>query len=166
MRTFNLRTPFRTLGPLGLLAIVSAFAACTTMGTGVGTERSGDMKANFAWKSTDDRTGTLTANLSNGDTYSGQFFQVTHDTRVETLAPLWNGWAGPWHGWRYWGPYPDTAFVTHYSGRVVANLADGAGEHMRCHFTLMHPQNGMSGGGEGQCQLPSGQTIDATFANS
>ena len=91
MRTFN----------LSLLVIVSTLAACTTMGTGVGTQRSGDMKANFAWKSTDDRTGTLTANLSNGDTYSGQFFQVTHDTRVESLAPLWNGWAGPWHGgWR------------------------------------------------------------------
>src|ERR1044072_8992067 len=76
MRTSNLRTA-------SLLAILGALAACTTMGTGVGTERSGDMKANFAWKSTDDRTGTLTANLSNGDTYSGQFFQVTHDTREE-----------------------------------------------------------------------------------
>jgi hypothetical protein len=162
MRTVNLKT----LGPLGLLAMMGALAACATMGTGVGTERSGDMKANFSWKSTDDRTGTLTASLSNGDTYSGQFFQVTHDTRVETLAPLWNGWASPWHGWRYWNQYPDTAFVTHYSGRVVANLADVSGEHMRCHFTLMHPQNGMSGGGAGQCQLPTGQTIDATFANS
>ena len=77
-------------------AMMGALAACTTMGTGVGTERSGDMKANFAWKSTDDRTGTLTANLSNGDTYSGQFFQVTHDTRVETLGRC--GTAGPVHG--------------------------------------------------------------------
>jgi hypothetical protein len=37
---------------------------------------------------------------------------------------------------------------------------------MRCHFHLMHPQHGMAGGGAGECQLPSGQTIDATFANS
>lgn len=162
MNTLNLHTS----GRLGLLALLGAVAACTTMGTGVGNARNGgDVNANFAWKSTDDRTGTLTANLSNGDSFSGPFFQVTQDTRVETLAPLWNGWGRPWRG-RYWGPYPDSAFVTHYSGRVVANLADGAGEHMRCHFTLMHPQNGMAGGGAGECQLPSGQTIDATFANS
>jgi hypothetical protein len=159
MNTSNLRI-------LGLIGMMSAMAACTTMGTGIGNARGGDLQANFAWTSTDDRTGTLTANLSSGDSFSGPFFQVTRDTRVETLAPLWYGWAGPWRGARYWGRYPDTAFVTHYSGRVVANLADGSGEHMRCHFTLMHPQQGMAGGGAGQCQLPSGQTIDATFADS
>ena len=162
MNTSNLRR----LGLLGLITTISALAACTTMGTGTGDSSSGDVKASFAWKSTDDRTGTLTASLSNGDNYSGQFFQVTRDTRVETLSPLWSGWAGPWHGWRYWGPYPDTAFVTHYSGRVVANLADNDGQHMRCHFTLMHPQQGMAGGGAGQCQLPTGLTIDTTFADS
>ena len=159
MNTFNLRT-------LGLVGMLAAITACTTMGTGVGNVRNSDLHANFAWKSTDDRTGTLTATLSNGDTFSGPFFQVTRDTRVETLAPLWYGWAGPWRGWPYWGPYPDRAFVTHYSGRVVANLADTAGDHMRCHFSLMHPQHGMAGGGQGECQMPSGQTIDATFANS
>lgn len=154
------------LSLLGLLGAIGTLAACTTMGTGVGHERGGDVKANFSWTSTDDRTGTLTANLSNGENFSGPFFQVTHDTRVETLEPLWYGWRSSWRGWPGWGPYPDTAFVTHYSGRVVANLADDAGDHMRCHFTLMHPQHGMAGGGEGQCQLPSGKTIDATFANS
>jgi hypothetical protein len=165
MNTFTRRT-------MGLLcvvgAMVGAVAACTTTGTGIGNVRGGgaDSATRFTWKSTDDRTGTLTARLSNGDTFSGPFFQVTHDTRVETIAPLWYGWRSSWHGWPYWGPYPDTAFVTHYSGRVVANLKDPDGEHMRCHFDLMHPSHGMAGGGEGECQLPSGQTIDATFANS
>ena len=85
MSTFNLRT-------LGLVGLLSAITACTTMGTGIGNARNSDLHANFAWKSTDDRTGTLTATLSNGDTFTGQFFQVTHDTRVETLAPC--GMAG------------------------------------------------------------------------
>jgi hypothetical protein len=159
MNTSKMRVP-------ALLGMIGAIAACTTMGTGFGDSRNGDIHAAFAWKSTDDRTGTLTANLSNGDIFSGPFFQVTRDTRVETLDPLWYGWRDTWRGWRYWGPYPDTAFVTHYSGRVVANLQDGAGEHMRCHFHLMHPQHGMAGGGEGQCQLSTGRTIDAMFANS
>ena len=87
MSTSNMRM-------LGLLGVMGAIAACTTMGTGVGNARNGDIQADFAWKSTDDRTGTLTANLSNGDTFSGPFFQVTRDTRVETLDPLWYGWAG------------------------------------------------------------------------
>jgi hypothetical protein len=34
---------------------------------------------------------------------------------------------------------------------------------MRCRFTLVRPETGMAGGGQGQCQLPSGGEIDATF---
>src|SRR5262245_15278479 len=152
----------------GVAALVAPglVAGCANTGSGLGTMRGADTHANFSWASTDDRTGTLTAQLSNGQQYSGKFFQVTQDTRVENLAPLWYGWPSGWPGGRYWGPEPDTAFVTHYSGRVVANLADDAGDHMRCHFRLMHPQRGMAGGGAGECQLSSGQTIDANFGNA
>jgi hypothetical protein len=34
---------------------------------------------------------------------------------------------------------------------------------MRCKFQLVHPSDGMAGGGEGQCQLPKGNSTDATF---
>jgi hypothetical protein len=34
---------------------------------------------------------------------------------------------------------------------------------MRCKFQLAHPSDGMAGGGSGQCQMPGGETIDATF---
>src|SRR5262245_36487280 len=151
MNTFTLR--------LVALAAIGLIAGCTSTGTGLGTMRGADTHANFSWKSTDDRTGTLTAQLSNGKQLSGDCFQITQDTRVEKLAPLWYGWPSAWGGWRYWGPQPRTAFVTHYSGRVVANLADDAGEHMRCNFRLEHPEHGMAGGGAGQCQISSGQTI-------
>jgi hypothetical protein len=84
----NLRT-------LILIATAATLAAaCTTTGTGVGNARVGDMHASFAWQSTDDRTGTLTASLSNGDNFTGKFFQVTHDTRIDSLGPLWAGVAG------------------------------------------------------------------------
>jgi hypothetical protein len=53
--------------------------------------------------------------------------------------------------------------VTHYSGHVVANLSDPEGKHIRCNFQLVHPDNGLAGGGEGGCQLPNGRTIDAAF---
>jgi hypothetical protein len=57
MSPSNLRT-------LGIVGLVCAISACTTMGTGVGNARGGDLQANFSWKSTDDRTGTLTASLA------------------------------------------------------------------------------------------------------
>ncbi|HKE94989.1 MAG TPA: hypothetical protein VKB34_11825 [Povalibacter sp.] len=154
------------LNVLGLLFALSAMAACASMGTGVGSARNGDTHANFTWKSTDDRTGTLNASLTDGKSFSGPYFQVTHDSRIDTLEPLWSGWNERWYGWPEWGPVPDTAFITHYTGRVVANLADADGDHMRCHFRLTRPSRGMAGGGQGACQLPSGETIDATFAQS
>src|SRR5262245_4168581 len=99
---------------LAALAALGVVAGCANTGTGLGSMRGADTHANFAWTSTDDRAGTLTAQLSNGKQYSGKFFQVTQDTRVENLAPLWYGWPSAWHGWTYWGPEPDAAFVTHY----------------------------------------------------
>jgi hypothetical protein len=53
--------------------------------------------------------------------------------------------------------------MTHYSGKVVANLSAPDGKHMRCTFQLVHPSDGMAGGGAGGCQMPSGKGIDATF---
>jgi len=141
-------------------------AACAnTVGTGTAISLSGDVRATFAWE---DRghEGTMTATLSTGEVFTGPFFQVTRDTRIDTLSPLWRGWPYtrwnfPWRDWNDWGP--DVRFVTTYSGRVVANLAGANDTHMRCRFFLRHPNRGMTGGGQGTCQLPDGKNIDATF---
>jgi hypothetical protein len=145
---------------LPLLAVLAA--GCTTMGTGFGATATGANPVNFNWKSSDSVSGTMDATLADGETYSGQFFQITTDTTVDTLGPLWTGWGGGWRGdWGYWGAGPQ--FVTHYSGRVLANLSTPDGQYMRCKFQLVHPADGMAGGGRGQCQMPDGKTIDATF---
>lgn len=151
---------------LGAAAL--ALSACESLpdfGSGTASTPSGNLRANMTWDGQGTHRGMMTADLSNGERFTGQFFQVTHDTRVETLDPLWYGWGGPWRrpwrGWGYWGP--EQSFVTTYSGRVVANLESGNGTHMRCRFDLMRPNTGMAGGGQGRCQLPSGQVIDATF---
>ena len=34
---------------------------------------------------------------------------------------------------------------------------------MRCRFLLFSPSAGMMGGGQGECQLSDGRTINATF---
>jgi hypothetical protein len=152
---------------LGLVLLVLVATGCTTMGTGSGSTATGKIPVNFAWRSSNGVSGTMNATLADGTHYAGQFFQITSDTTVDTLGPLWDGWGpglrgvGGWDSWGYWGAGPE--FVTHYSGRVVANLATPGGKHMRCTFQLARPSDGMSGGGSGQCQLPDGKTIDATF---
>jgi hypothetical protein len=142
------------------IVLASGLAACTTMGTGIGSTNEGDIRAVLTWESRGDRTGTMTAMLSNGDTYTGTYFQITEETRVDSLGPLWVGW-NPWPGWPYWDAGPQ--FITYYTGRVVANLQGPGGRRMRCTFQLIRPPSGMAGGGLGQCQLPNGETIETTF---
>jgi hypothetical protein len=96
----------------------------------------------------------------------GKFYQITRDSRIDTLGPLWHPWHPGWGGWAYWDSEPEEAFVTHYTGHVLANLAGPDGKRMRCEIQLLRASEGMKGGGEGRCQLPSGKTIKADFPPS
>lgn len=144
-------------------------SACTMTGTGIGNSRVAGASAMFSWSARGPQTGTMTAVLADGRSYAGPFFQITRETRVDDLGPLWTGWEpmgrgrfyrGGRGGWRSWGP--SQQFIIEYSGKVLANLA-GPGGPMRCRFTLMRPSSGMSGGGIGQCQLSDRTRIQATF---
>jgi hypothetical protein len=154
---------------LGLPLLAALAAGCTTMGTGFGSTATGASPVTFSWKSSDAVSGTMNATLS-GKTYSGQFFQITRDTTIDSVAPLWSawnpGWRGGYGGWDLWNAVPTSDFIKNYTGKVVANLGAPSGEHMRCKFQLAHPADGMAGGGSGQCQLPDGKTIDATFPSA
>jgi hypothetical protein len=148
---------------LGLPLLVVLATGCTTMGTGFGSTASGTDPVNFSWKSSDGLSGTISATAPNGISYAGQFFQITSDTTVDNLGPLWTGWGPGWRrgGWDYWDAEPE--FVTHHTGKVVANLSASDGKHLRCTFQLALPSDGMAGGGTGQCQMPDGKTIDTSF---
>ena len=78
--------------------------------------------------------------------------------RNDDFEPMWSGWR---HGWGDWDTFP--AFTTVYSGRVMANMQSGDGQRMRCRFYLNDPVEGMEGGGQGQCQLADGHSVDAVF---
>src|SRR5882672_11246775 len=103
---------------LGLPLLLALAAGCTTMGTGFGSTASGADPVSFSWKSSDSVSGTMSATLADGKTYSGQFFQITKDTTVNSVQPLWSGWSPGWGmwggGWENWGAAPSTSFVTHY----------------------------------------------------
>ncbi len=146
-----------------MLALLTAVAAgCTTTGTGVGFPVSGGAPTTFSWKSSDIISGTMTATLSDGTKYSGRYFQITSDTKLPSIAPLFDGWDSGWDETN-WNVGPSEEFIANLEDRVVANLASPSGSHMRCSFQLAFPSNGMFGGGSGKCQLPDGDTIDARF---
>ena len=167
MKAFSIR--------LGASLLALAAAGCTTSGIGTGQVVGQNIGATFSWTENGGTRGTMLAQLSNGETFQGPFFQITAESRVYDYGPLWNGW-GPGFGWAHgwgghgwgwgwggWGPWgPDDTTITHYSGQVLANL-QGPGGFMRCDFRLMSPSSGMAGGGLGQCQLPTGQIINAQF---
>jgi hypothetical protein len=141
-------------------------AACQTAGTGSGNVRGSNKPVAFTWESTDSVSGNITATFGSGRVFKGTYFQITQDTRVDRLGPLWDGWGRPYRrsAWRHWGANPGPEFTKTYSGRVLANLHSPDGDHMRCRFTLISPQRGMAGGGEGRCQLSdSERDINAEF---
>jgi len=154
---------------------LGGLGACTTTGVGTGQSVGGNVGATFTWSETGATRGNMVASLTTGQVFQGPFFQVTQEARVDDYGPLWAGW-GPgynwgrgwggrrwgagWGGWGAWGP--ERTSITQYTGQVLANL-QGPGGYMRCQFTLARPSSGISGGGLGQCQLPSGAIINTQF---
>ena len=149
----------------------AALAGCTSTGLGGGqllAPGAPQEAVSFSWTSTDGGiSGIMTAALPR-TSYQGRFFQITQQTRGEVLIPLWTHWDRGWYDWPYWSgpvapPYPTTQFITHYSGKVAATLEAPGNQRMRCRFHLVAPASGMSGGGEGQCQLSDGREVRAVF---
>jgi hypothetical protein len=170
-RSFIMSRQLTLCGVAATLAL--ALGACTTTGIGGGQLSAAgapDTAVTFNWKSTDGgMSGTMIASIP-GANYQGRFFQITQQTRGDVLNPLWTYWNRGWYDWPYWGhpfatPYPTTQFITYYSGKVVATLESEGKQHMRCRFHLAEPAQGMSGGGEGECQLSDARVIRAAFSD-
>jgi hypothetical protein len=154
---------------LGIL-ISGALVGCTSTGTGMGESPNGQPTVSFTWQQSSPQSGMLEATVAGPDGaqehYKGKFYQITRDSDVQTMASVWSPWYSRWRGWPYWGPEPSESFITYYTGQVVANLEGPNGQRMRCHFRLLQSSEGMRGGGQGECQLPTGETIRAEFPPS
>jgi hypothetical protein len=178
MQTSN-TDPFRRSGRASALLAALAVGAlllqsCATNSSGAGVGQrladSGSPSAgktiNFGWTSEDGGvTGTLSAQLDDGASFSGPFMQVTRETHLRHFDPYWAGWRHGWRDWPAWGPAgsgPD--LVTHYTGRVIARLQGPGDLRMRCVLHLKAPAKGMGAGGQGQCELSDGRKFDAVFS--
>lgn len=132
-------------------------------------EAPADDRVLFTWESDPGLGGTIAARLPSGERLTGEYYEITRATRVAAIDGFYRAWyGGPWGGpgwgwgaWPYYGT-PD-AYLTHYSGEVVALLDSDQGTSMRCHFSLFTASVGMRGGGEGECQLSNGEQVTAIF---
>ena len=117
------------------------------------------------------QNGTMSATLPDGESFTGRYLQITSDTSSAELAPYWSGWDIPWSGSEEWaegsGPWfggeDVPTFTRNYSGKVIATLLGDRGSRMRCRFRLSEPDQGMSRGGVGECQISGGGKITAEF---
>jgi hypothetical protein len=44
-------------------------------------------------------------------TNHGKLYQITSNSEVDTLGPLWRACRPRWFGWTYWDPEPAQALV-------------------------------------------------------
>lgn len=155
---------------------IAALAGCATTSQGMGggelsAKGKPDAPVLLSWKSNDGGiSGTLYATLPKS-TYTGKFRQITSQTETTDIEPMWVGWNQGWNDWPYWNDggqggtevYDSVRFSRDYSGKVIANLTDDAGQHMRCRFHMNNPTGGMADGGRGECQLAGGKTVSAVI---
>ena len=160
---------------VGLTVAAALIAGCTASGTIKGRlTRTGGAPTPITMSYRSERfsqNGTLRATLPDGESFDGRYLEVTSDTDAETLDPYWGGWGVGWAGWGPWtddyGPWiageDVPTFVRNYSGKVIATLLGNRGSRMRCRFRLAAPEQGMSGGGVGECEVSGGAKIAAEF---
>ena len=115
----------------------------------------------FSWQSgsvADE--GTIRATLPDGLAFEGTYLQVTDTEWQSNYGPYWRAWTDTdWGTPNPWYVGPQYSFVTHYSGKVMAQLSGTDGTRMRCVITLHNPPRGLAGGGDGDCQLSTDENI-------
>jgi len=141
--------------------VVAMGPAALTMGTGTGSSVRPVRSAAPSTGRVPMGSGPSTHRCG-GKTYSGQYFQITRDTTV-TASGLSGrgGWAeAAAAGLLGVDPSPD--FITHYSG--AWSRSSGTERYAYAiQFQLVHPSDGMNGGGLGSVNCPMERALMPIF---
>ena len=81
----------RITSRVGCLLVVVLAVGCATTRTGSGSAVSGTNAAKFSWTSAGNVSGSMTATLANGETFTGQFYQIT-SSLTDELGPQGPTW--------------------------------------------------------------------------
>ena len=154
---------------VSVIGLPLTWIGCATTGTATGELKNPATKEEepvaLVWKSEADHPerGEISGTLPSGKHYSGHYFEVMDQADLAIYAPAWEGWDVYWAGWPWQGSayiedWP--GFVRIYSGKVIANMHADSGEGwLRCRFNIDEPTEGLVDGGNGECQLSDGETI-------
>jgi hypothetical protein len=132
----------------------------------VGAER-GQAPVEVSWHADGDSVthGTLTMDVPGRGTFEGRYLQKTSESVAVAQNPYLDPLEYPrWQDRAALDPSWQSSYETRprveYSGWLDADLRSEAGDTMHCRFRLTEPHLGPAGGGQGSCDLPSGETIE------
>jgi hypothetical protein len=94
----------------------------------------------FTWQSEGDHSGDITATFGTGRVFKGEYVQISHDVRTESLDPLWDGGNGqPARTRGTTGMRIPKGIRAREQWPRARESASEDGEYMRCRFTLVSP---------------------------
>ncbi|WP_146647911.1 hypothetical protein [Labilithrix luteola] len=135
--------------------------AATVPPVAIGSTQTGPSQGRvvFYWKSDGAswEHGTIRAELPGGRIFNGQYLEPA--TVNQTTVDTWMGWGCDWYSSCFGAYGPGYGTVTQYSGYILARLDDGGQTRMNCRFVLAEPTSGPKKGGQGVCELSTGERI-------
>jgi len=113
----------------------------------------------------DNVSGYITARLRDGERYSGEYLEPRQYAHFDSADPFWNQWSKDFDrkSALVFPEYVGQTPTTYARNQVLAGMKDAEGAPMRCRFALSSPSSGLSGGAEGECILPAGQTVNVAI---
>ncbi len=146
--------------------VSSSPSSVSSVSSSVGAER-GQAPVDVRWKADGDSVteGTLAVTVPGRGTFEGRYLQPSKESVAAAqnpyLDPLeypnWQAHAADDPGWE---PNYEMRPRVEYSGWMDADLRAPSGDTMHCRFRLTEPHLGPAGGGQGSCDMPSGETIE------
>ena len=149
----------------GSITCVELGLALAVLSTCSGKMRGADRKSrdavDFQFRDTGFGHGRLFARIGDGESFEGEFVEMANARRCPDREPV----AGPATGNApaMTRKRPEPVSVEDCAEEIEAELSGTQGHSMRCRCRLRDAVLGLSGGGQGVCEVSDGRVIDVRF---